>query len=150
LKRKCGNGIRNKNRMTFKTSFCDPFKPDIVDWGEVDKEEVIEAFEGIAWTDLLKQMLNKSDSEIYYSPSFEVLNTKNQHSLAISVVGDPNTYEWYVFYKRPKVIKGFLGFSRKTDPAFLTNVTGQTKKDVLQYIQALLEENHDLLDQKIK
>lgn len=136
--------------MAFQMTFCDPFKPDIVDWGETSKEEVMQVFEKIAWTNLLKQMLNKSDSEIYYSPSFEVQNLENQHGLAISIVGDPSRYEWYIFYKRPKTTRGFLGLSKKTDPAYLTSITGQTKHAVIDCINALLEGDLDFLDQKIK
>lgn len=41
--------------MPFKLSFCDPFKPDIVELGDIHAEKIIESFEKINWADYLKE-----------------------------------------------------------------------------------------------
>ena len=85
--------------MNFKASFCDPFKPNIIDLGSIQKEKVVEKFESIPWTDFLRQMAVAKEGEIHYSPSFEIENTDTKHGLSLSAVGDPNGYEFYIFYK---------------------------------------------------
>jgi len=130
--------------MEFSISFCDPLKKDIVEMGDIAKDKVFEIFEDIKWNSYLSKMKDVRDEDIYFSPSFEIENKKNKNGLSISAVGEPDNFEFYIFYKRPKMIKSFFGLLKKMKEDFLTDVTGQTKKD------ALLKNDADFLETKIK
>jgi len=130
--------------MEFSISFCDPLKKDIVEMGDIAKDKVFEIFEDIKWNSYLSKMKDVRDEDIYFSPSFEIENKENKNGLSISAVGEPDNFEFYIFYKRPKMIKSFFGLLKKMKEDFLTDVTGQTKKD------ALLKNDADFLETKIK
>jgi len=136
--------------MQFKLSFCDPFKKEIVELGDISEEKIIESFENIQWTDYLKRMENVNQSDIYYSPSFEIENKENKNGLSISAVGTPSAFEYYIFYRRPKIRKKLFGLMNTMDENYLTDVTGQTKKDALDCLNALKNNNLDFLDNKVK
>jgi len=95
-------------------------------------------------------MKNVRDEDIYFSPSFEIENKENKNGLSISAVGEPDNFKFYIFYKRPKMIKSFFGLLKKMKEDFLTDVTGQTKKDALDCLNALLKNDVALLENKIK
>ena len=130
--------------MEFSISFCDPLKKDIVEMGDIAKDKVFEIFEDIKWNSYLSKMKDVRDEDIYFSPSFEIENKENKNGLSISAVGEPDNFEFYIFYKRPKMIKSFFWAAEKMKEDFLTDVTGQTKKD------ALLKNDADFLETKIK
>jgi len=113
--------------MNFRASFCDPFKPDIIEMGSIEKDKIVETFERIPWNKLLDEMKLKKENEIYYSPSLEIENRDNKNGLSVSAV-DGN--EWYIFYKRPKMVKWFFGLIERMDNNYLTDIRGQTEKDV--------------------
>ena len=136
--------------MQFKLSFCDPFKPDIIELGDISAEKIIESFEKINWADYLLRMENVNQSEIYYSPSFEIENKENKNGLSISAVGSPENFEYYIFYKRPKMRKRFFGLMNTMDENYLSDITGQTKKDALDCLNAMKNNNLDFLDNKVK
>ena len=96
--------------MNFRASFCDPFKPDIIELGDIEKDKIMETFEKIPWNKLLEEMKLKKENEIYYSPSLEIENKNNKNGLSVSAVDGK---EWYIFYKRPKLVKSFFGLIKK-------------------------------------
>ncbi len=133
--------------MEFRASFCDPFKKDIIELGDIEKEKVIEKFHSIDWNDYLKRMKSAKESEMYYSPSLEVENKNNKNGLSISAIDGK---EWYIFYKRPKMVKRFFGLSEKLNENYLTDITGQTEQDVMDCLNALLKNDLEFLEEKIK
>lgn len=133
--------------MTFRASFCDPFKSDIIEYGVVDTNKIMEAFDKIPFSQLLEKMKGAKDSEIHYSPSFEVENTTNNHGLSLSAVDGS---EWYIFYKRPKKVKLLFGLIEKMNKNYLTEVHGQTEKDVRECLNALINNDLEFLDKKVK
>ena len=135
--------------MNFRASFCDPFKPEIIELGDIEKNKVIDKFENIPWTDFLRKMETAKEGEIFYSPSFEIENKDSKHGLSISAVGDPNQYEFYIFYKRPKTVKKFLGLKEKINESYTSDKTGQTKQDALDCLNALLRNDTEYLANKI-
>lgn len=64
--------------MNFRASFCDPFKPDIIEMGDIEKDKIMKTFEKIPWTDLLNKMETAHENDIYYSPSLEIENKDNK------------------------------------------------------------------------
>lgn len=125
--------------MTFKVSFCDPFKPDIIEYGEVESDKIMQAFDHVPWNELLAKMQTAKDSDIHYSPSFEIENTDNNNGLSLSALDGG---EWYIFYKRPKRVKLLFGLMERMNKNYLTEIHGQTEKDAKECLQALL--NNDL------
>jgi len=135
--------------MNFKATFCDPFKPDIIELGDIAPEQIVNRFEKIPWSDYLQKMKNVNDSEIHYSPSFEIENKENGHALCISAVGEPNNYEFYIFYKRPKKIKILFGLKGIMKENYTTDITKQTKNDALDCLTALKNNDTAFLSNKI-
>lgn len=133
--------------MNFRASFCDPFKPDIIEIGDIEKEKVIEIFNQVPWTEYLEKMKTANEKEIHYSPSLEVENKDNKNGLSVSAI---DGVEWYIFYKRPKLVKRFFGLSEKLDENYLTDVQGQTEKDVRDCLDALIRNDLQYLENKIK
>lgn len=135
--------------MNFRASFCDPFNPNIIELGNIQKDSIIEKFESINWVDYLQKMAMVKENDIYYSPSLEIENKDTKHGLSISAVGYPDNYEFYIFYKRPKKVKIFFGLKEKINDNYLSDKTGQTKQDVLECLNALLRNDTDYLANKI-
>ena len=133
--------------MNFRASFCDPFKPDIIEMGKIEKNKIMELFNQIPWGEYLAKMETAKDSEIYYSPSLEVENKDNKNGLSISAIDGT---EWYVFYKRPKLVKRFFGLTEKMNENYTTEVQGQTEKDVTECLEALINNDLMFLEAKIK
>ena len=133
--------------MNFRASFCDPFKPDIIELGDIEKEKIIKKNKKIPWNKLLDEMKLKKESEIYYSPSLEIENKENKNGLSVSAVDGK---EWYIFYKRPKMVKKFFGLTEKIDKNYLTDVKGQTEDDVKECLIALINNDLEFLEKKIR
>ena len=133
--------------MNFRASFCDPFKLDIIEMGDIEKDKIMETFEKIPWNKLLDEMKLKKENEIYYSPSLEIENKDNKNGLSVSIVDGK---EWYIFYKRPKMVKKFFGLIKKMDNDYLTDITGQSENDVKECLTALINNDLEFLERKIK
>ena len=133
--------------MSFRASFCDPFKSEIVELGEIRKDKIMEHFEGIPWNEYLEKMKTAKESDLYYSPSLEIENIENKNGLSVSAVDGK---EWYIFFKRPKMIKRFFGLSEKMKNNYLTDITGQTIDDVRKCLKALINNDLKYLEEKIK
>ena len=135
--------------MNFRASFCDPFKPDIIELGPIQEDKVIQEFENTRWADFLRRMESAKEEEICYSPSLEVENSDTRHGLSISAVGHANNYEFYIFYKRPKKVKTFFGLKEKINEGYTSDITGQTKQDAIDCLNALLRNDTEYLESKI-
>lgn len=135
--------------MKLKASFCDPLNPDVIEIGDISKDTIIAHFEKIDWNGYLQKMAAAKHDEIYYSPSFEVENLENKSGLVISAVGDPDNYEFYIFYKRPKKVKVFFGLIEKLNENYSTDIKGQTTNDALDCLKAILRNDMDFLANKI-
>jgi len=146
---KSDNQNKKVKTMNFRASFCNPFQKDIIELGSISKDSILDKFESTPWVDILRQMRHAREDEIHYSPSLEIENKDNKHGLSISAVGDPENFEFYIFYKRPKNVKSFFGLREKTNENFTTNKTGQTKQDVIECLKALLNNNIEFLENKI-
>jgi len=133
--------------MNFRASFCDPFKPDIIELGDIPEDKIMETFIKIPWQDYIERMKTAKESEMYYSPSLEIENKDNRNGLSFSIISET---EWYIFFKRPKLVKGFLGIGQKMKENYLSEIQGQTENDVRECITALLKNNLQFLENKIK
>ncbi len=113
------------------------------------QDSIVEHFEKMDWDGYLQKMENAKEEEIHYSPSLEIENIENRTGLAISAVGKPGNYEFYIFYKRPKKVKLFFGLMERLNENYLTDSKGQTKNDVMDCLKALLRNDTEYLAKKI-
>lgn len=135
--------------MNFRASFCDPFKPEIIELVDIPNDSIISKFENTNWKEYLQKMETAKEDEIFYSPSLEIENKETKHGLAISAVGNHDNFEFYIFYKRPKKVKALFGLKEKVKEDYTTNITGQTKQNVLDCLNALIRNDTDYLANKI-
>ena len=99
--------------IIFRASFCDPFHKAVIELGDIAKDSTIDKFEKTPWAEILRKMSNAREDEIHYSPSLEIENKDNKHGLAFSAVDEPDKFEFYILYKRPKSVKSFLDSKKK-------------------------------------
>ena len=134
--------------MKFRASFCDPFCFEVIELGPIETNNIIEKFESTDWKEYLRKMEFADEDQIHLSPSLEIENTETKHGLCISAVGTPASYEFYVFYKRPKRTK-FLGLIERMNENYTTDKTGFTRQSVLSCLNALINYDTAYLDVKI-
>lgn len=120
-------------KREFRYSICEPLKPEIIEKGKIEQEEIMATLAAFPWETYLSQMDQAEENEIYASPSLEVENKTQQQGLAISVVGTLTAYEFYVFYKRPMVLP-----NGGIEKDYCSDLTGQTLEDVKGYLEALV------------
>ncbi|GAB3288277.1 hypothetical protein [Hymenobacter tenuis] len=133
----------------FRVTFCDPFDPDILELGEMDQEQIRAFLDTIPWADLLRKMETRPASEIHFSPSLEVEN-QQKHGISISVAGKPDDYEFLLFYQRPKLKKYFFGLFSLDWKQYLSDISGQTRQDAEDCLEALLAGDLAYLDRRIR
>ena len=133
-------------KTNFRYSICEPLNPNIIEKGNISKEEVIKIFEAFPWNKYLLDLL--SGNEIYHSPSLEFENTENRNGITISAVGEPENFEFYIFYKRPKEIKYFFGLMSSTNENYTSDLTDQNEKDVIECLVPLVNEDSSFLENK--
>jgi len=129
----------------FRYSICDPLKKDPIEMGDIEKDKILDIFDRFPWTDLLDKMKGVKESEIYFSPSLEVENKATRHGLAISIV-DGN--EFYIFYKRPKMVTKMFGLIKNMDDNYTSDRTGQTNKDARDAVDALINDDLTTLEKR--
>ena len=111
--------------MNFRASFCDPFRPDIVEIGKIERKKIFDTFHKIPWLDYLEKMKTAKQKEIFYSPSLEIENCNNKNGISVSVIDET---EWYLFFKRLKLVKRLFGLTAKMDNNYLTHNKDRPKK----------------------
>ncbi len=125
----------------FRYSICDPLKKEPIDLGEIEKDKILDILDKLPWADLLDKMKGAKESEIYYSPSIEFENKTNRHGLSISIVENDYGHEFYIFYKRPKMVSKFFGLSKSIDENYVSERLGQSNADVKDAVTALLSDD---------
>ena len=146
----CNSQNQTNMESEFRYSICEPLNPKIIEKGSVNKGEIIKTFKEFPWSKYLTELINANENEIYFSPSLEFENKSNKNGITASAVGDPGNFEFYIFYKRPKTKKQLFGLIRKMDENYLSDLTGQTEKDVIDCLDALINGNQNFLEMKFK
>ena len=134
----------------FRYSICEPLNPNIIEMGSVQKGDIIKTFEEFPWNKYLTEIINANENDIHYSPSLEFENRSNKNGITASAVGDPENFEFYIFYKRPKMRKRLFGLFEKMNENYFSDITGQTEKDVIDCLNALINEDFNFLEAKFK
>ena len=74
---------------------------------------------------------------------------ESKNVLVISAGGDPNKYDFSIFYKRPENVKSFFGLMDTVTENYTTNIQGQTINDALDCLKALLRNDIAYLANKV-
>ena len=121
----------------FRYSICEPLNPKVIEKGMIAPDSVIGLFNDFQWD--------------YYLKKIEVENKANKNGLTISAVGDPEDPEFYIFYKRPisVVKKQFFRKPQTVVEDYVSEITGQTKEDVIECLNALIKNDQEFLRRKI-
>lgn len=130
----------------FRCSVCDPLKKEPIEIGEIAKEKALDIFDKFPWPEMIDKMNGVKPTEINWAPSIEFENIENRHGINISVVDDGS--EFYIFFKRPKLVNRFFGLSRKVDENFTSDRTGQTIADAREAVKALIENDIGTLEMR--
>ncbi|NVO33011.1 hypothetical protein [Hymenobacter lapidiphilus] len=132
----------------FRYSICDPLKSEPIEMGEINKEKILDTVEGFPWTDFLDRMKGVKESEVYFSPSIELENKNNRHGLSISIIKNEKGNEFYIFFKRPKMVTKLFGLIKNIDEDFISDRTGQTSNDVQDAVAALINDDFVVLEKR--
>lgn len=132
----------------FRYSICEPTNPTIIEKGKIDSSAIMKILEEFPWRLLLEEAENSKN--IYYSPSLEVENLDNKNGLAISAVGNPDKYDFYVFFKRPKIQKTWFGLSEKLNKNYTSELLDQSKEKTIEIVKALIDNNLSFLEHKFQ
>jgi hypothetical protein len=132
----------------FRYSICDPLKSEPIEMGEIEKGKILDIVDRFPWTDLLDKMKRVKESDIHFSPSVEFENKANRHGLSISIVEDEKGNEFYIFFKRPKMVTKLFGLIKNMDDNFTSNRTGQTSTDVRDAVTALINDDLTTLERR--
>lgn len=115
--------------INFRHSICEPLNPVVLEKGALAKEQILPLLAAFPWRKYLLEMQQAEEQEIHFSPSLEIEHQSSGQGIVVSAVGEPDDFEFYIFYKRPK----------DGDPEFISNLTEQTVEDAKTCIEALIE-----------
>jgi len=132
----------------YRYSICDPLKSEPIEMGEIDKGKILDVVDRFPWTELLDKMKGAKESEIHFSPSIEFENKTNKHGVSISIVENENGNEFYIFFKRPKMLTKLFGLIKSVDENFTSDRTGQTSDDVRDAVTALINCDRTTLEKR--
>ena len=135
----------------FRYSICDPLKPEIQEMGTVTKEEFIRVMNDFDWMKMLNS-LNQAESngeKIFFSPSLELENLQTKQGITVSIIGEEENHEFYIFYRRPKKIKTALGLIDSPEGLYETSdYQEQWMEDAEDAFTVLLEGDTDTLEDR--
>lgn len=126
----------------YEWTICDPLIKDIIEKGEIKKENILQTFQKFPWKEMLEKMNDVKESEIYYSPSLEFKNTQDHSTIVFSAIQEDTdikskNYIFYVFYRPPG--------NDKRNPDELLD---QSPEDAEEMLKAFLSENHSSLSDR--
>lgn len=134
----------------FLWSICYPDQEAPVEKGPIPGSDIANTFAAFPWMEQLQKLNSMKEEEIRFSPSMEFRNTGTGEGISISIVGSAEESEFYFFYRRPKTIRTFLGLSRKKIENFVSDLTGLSKEDVLELLQAFVRNDRDSIEARMK
>ena len=132
----------------YRYSICEPDNPNIIEKGKVDSGELVKIFNEFPWKKYLEDMEGLENP--HFSPSLEFENLNNKNGLSISAVGKSDKYEFYVFFKRPKMKKTWFGLSQKMDDNYSSELLDVNESQTIEILQALVDNKLGFLEEKFK
>lgn len=134
----------------FRCYISEPLNPTIIDKGEFSPEGIIQIFQKFPWNKYLLELDHAKGKDIYCSPSLSFESKLNKNKFTASAVGGSKDLEFYLFYKRPKKKSILFGLIQTMDENYMSDLMGQTKKDVMDCLNALAIGDSHFLEHKFK
>lgn len=121
----------------FRYSMTDPLKSEPVDMGTLHASQILDVFDQFPWQELVEKERDASQEDVHYSASIEFENIQTRHGVTISIVPEANP-EYYIFYKRPKLISNFFGLFKRYHDQYVSDHMHQTLQDARTAVEALV------------
>jgi|ERR1051326_2292564 hypothetical protein len=83
--------------MPYTWSICDPFTPDLIEKGGIEKDAIVDTFLKHPWMELCRKMNDPSNGEPCFSPTLNFTDTDTLDDLSFSFVGDESQFDFLVF-----------------------------------------------------
>lgn len=130
----------------YRYSFCYPLVAEIKEAGYTDPAGVLAALRGFPWVDCLREMEGVPDRHLHFSPSVAFEHLTDIKGMAISIVGMPAAYGFYVSYKRHTSKRRL--FNRLGIPVHpcVSNLEGQRWEEVERLAALMFARQYDVLE----
>lgn len=110
----------------------------------------MDTFMQYPWMEKLKILSSLPEEKICFSPSLEFEDTVTRQGVIFSFVGDDAGTEFYIFYKRDKMVSIFWGLSKRLVRGKVSDITGQRFEDAQAFLEAFLRNDTAYMEEKIK
>ena len=133
----------------FRHNVYDPTYHEMIEYGIIGKEKVLDVFDGFQWNKLVEKYIlaMKNNEEVFFLPALEFMNETNEYGICIET--HPETsHEFEIYFCRPKVVSKFFGVVKHIDKLFTSIRTGQTLGDAREATVALINNNMDALEKR--
>ncbi|MDF7809574.1 hypothetical protein P4E94_19205 [Pontiellaceae bacterium B12219] len=136
--------------MITKT-ITDPLSPEIQQAGEVQPNDLLEAFTKFPWAEFSNKMKAADEKDICYSPSLGFQNTTTNHKIEISFVEFENDKViFYLFYIRPKEVKKLFGFKTEMKQDYMSDLLDQNEDNCIKLINHFAKDEYASLEEMFK
>jgi len=132
----------------FSVSFCDAIEPEMIPWGYMAPDTIMDHFEKIDWNAYFQKSMAARMDDIYFDPSLEVVHKEGKNGLVISAFGALNQYKFNITYRRPKKEKKFFGLLNKVTENYSTAVQVPSMADAMDCLKAYLNQDTAYLANK--
>jgi hypothetical protein len=134
----------------FHHTFTDPLKPDDVDLGLIEGEQLVRVFLEYPWDEWLQKMESVKSEDVHFSPTLNVFHREQKRKMLLSAVRENGQVLFYVFYVRPKQVKRLLGLINRLEEKYTTEVVNQTKEQAGQILGAFVQGDTAYLEERVK
>jgi predicted secreted protein len=129
----------------YKWSVCDPLIKDVIEKGNIDKEDIISTFTNYPWVEMLEKLAGAKQEDICFSPSLEFRDEESGRGITFSAVEKDNGYCFYVFFKRPETVSKLFGLRKVEDPSYVSDILDQTTESSLELLNKFVSGKYDEL-----
>ncbi|QQX79462.1 hypothetical protein JK628_18315 [Shewanella sp. KX20019] len=130
----------------YQWTVCDPIIENVIQKGEIKKEDIALKFESYPWTLELKKLTENLSKDIHYNPSLEFIDVTNNRGIIFSAVPENEEFIFYVFYQRPEVVKKWFGLTKWQDPKHVTDRLDQSFDSAKDLLKLFLNQDFDKLN----
>ncbi|GAA4302701.1 hypothetical protein [Nibribacter koreensis] len=134
----------------FHHAFSDPFQPEEVDLGYIEGYKLKQTFLEWPWEKWLHKMEVAATDDFHSSPTLNISQRDQKREMLLSALIDKGQTIFYVFYRRPKIVKSLFGLVKKHDEKYTTELLDQTKEQAAQLLEAFVNGDDAYLDERIK
>ena len=129
----------------YKWSICDPLIEDVIEKGDIHKDDIIDTFTNFPWQEMLNKLEGAREEEVCYSPSLEFRDEISGRGITFSAVKEGAGYCFYVFFKRPEVVSKLFGLRKVEDPDYVSDILDQSTESSLELLSKFVSGNYEEL-----